>query len=109
MNRNLKGFNMFTCLHHPIPAYRAKTLRFVTYAALSLFTNLAYAQAWPSKPITVISPYPAGGGVDTVARLISERLAPALNSTITVENRPGAGATIGAARRNLCLICYLVA
>lgn len=89
---------MFTCLNPPIPAYRAKALRFVAYAALSLFTSLAYAQAWPSKPITMISPYPAGGGVDTVARIIAERLAPALNSTITVENRPGAGATIGAAQ-----------
>ena len=98
MNTQLKGFNMFTCPPHPIPAYCAKAFRFVAYAALSLFTSLAYAQAWPSKPITMISPYPAGGGVDTVARIIAERLAPALNSTITVENRPGAGATIGAAQ-----------
>jgi tripartite-type tricarboxylate transporter receptor subunit TctC len=56
----------------------------------------AHAQAWPSKPITLIAPYPAGGGVDTVARLIAERLAPRLGTTITVDNRPGAGATIGA-------------
>ena len=66
MHTQLKGFNMFTRLLYPVPAYRAKVLRFVTYAALSLFTSLAYAQAWPSKPITMISPYPAGGGVDTV-------------------------------------------
>lgn len=46
----------------------------------------------------MISPYPAGGGVDTVTRLIANRLAPALNTTIPVENRPGAGATIGAAQ-----------
>ena len=98
MHTQLKGFNMFTRLLYPVPAYLAKVLRFVTYAALALFTSLAYAQAWPSKPITIISPYPAGGGVDTVARIIAERLAPALNSTITVENRPGAGATIGAAQ-----------
>ena len=98
MHRNLKGFNMSNCLFDQIPAYRAKTLRFVAYTALSLFTSLACAQVWPSKPITMISPYPAGGGVDTVTRIIAERLAPALNSTITVENRPGAGATIGAAQ-----------
>ena len=56
----------------------------------------AFAQAFPSKPIKLIAPYPPGGGVDTVARLLAERLAARLNQTITVENRPGAGATIGA-------------
>ena len=45
MNRNLKGFNMSNCLFDQIPAYRAKSLRFLTCAALSLFTSLAYAQA----------------------------------------------------------------
>jgi tripartite-type tricarboxylate transporter receptor subunit TctC len=55
------------------------------------------AQAWPSRPITLIAPYPAGGGVDTVARLIAERLAAKLNQAVTVDNRPGAGSTIGAA------------
>ncbi len=57
----------------------------------------AQAQAWPIRPITLIAPYPAGGGVDTVARLIAERLASKLNQAITVDNRPGAGSTIGAA------------
>jgi len=56
----------------------------------------ALAQAWPARPIKLIAPYPAGGGVDTVARLVGERLAPRLGQGITVENKPGAGATIGA-------------
>ena len=56
----------------------------------------SFAQTYPAKPIKLIAPYPPGGGVDTVARLIAERLAARLNQTITVENRPGAGATIGA-------------
>jgi tripartite-type tricarboxylate transporter receptor subunit TctC len=56
----------------------------------------AWAQAYPAKPVKVIAPYPAGGGVDTVARLIAERLAPRIGQAITIENRPGAGATIGA-------------
>ena len=55
-----------------------------------------FAQAYPAKPIKLIAPYPPGGGVDTVARMIAERLATRLNQTISVENRPGAGATIGA-------------
>jgi tripartite-type tricarboxylate transporter receptor subunit TctC len=60
-------------------------------------TSAVFAQAWPAKPITLIAPYPAGGGVDTVARLIAERLSVRLNQPVTVDNKPGAGATIGAA------------
>jgi tripartite-type tricarboxylate transporter receptor subunit TctC len=45
----------------------------------------------------MIAPYPPGGGVDTVARMIAERLAPRIGQTITVDNKPGAGATLGAA------------
>ncbi len=61
-----------------------------------LGTSAANAQAWPSRPISMIAPYPAGGGVDTVARLIADQLGPRLGQTITVDNKPGAGATIGA-------------
>lgn len=75
-----------------------KGLSVITFFLLSIFSGPVSAQSWPSKPITMISPYPSGGGVDTVTRLIADRLAPAVNSTITVENRPGAGATIGAAQ-----------
>ena len=65
-------------------------------ATSAIATVPAFAQAYPAKPIRLIAPYPPGGGVDTVARLLAERLAARLNQTITVENRPGAGATIGA-------------
>ena len=89
---------MHTAHQYRIAALSLKSLSVVTCLLLTFFSGHAGAQAWPSKPITMISPYPAGGGVDTVTRLIADRLAPALNSTITVENRPGAGATIGAAQ-----------
>ncbi len=59
-------------------------------------SGAALAQAWPAKPIKLISPYPAGGGVDTVSRLVGERLATRLGQSVTVDNKPGAGATIGA-------------
>ena len=55
----------------------------------------ASAQAYPSKPLKMIAPYPAGGGVDAVARLVAERLSLRLGQPIVVDNKPGAAATIG--------------
>jgi tripartite-type tricarboxylate transporter receptor subunit TctC len=55
----------------------------------------AWAQSYPNRPIKLIAPYPAGGGVDAVARLIGERLATRLGQPIVVDNKPGAAATIG--------------
>lgn len=57
----------------------------------------AGAQVWPARPVRLIAPYPPGGGVDTVARLVAEKLAARLAQPVAVENLPGAGATIGAA------------
>jgi tripartite-type tricarboxylate transporter receptor subunit TctC len=64
---------------------------------LCCFAGLAVAQPYPSKPIRLIAPYPPGGGVDTVSRIVADKLAPRLAQPITVDNKPGAGATIGAA------------
>ena len=64
-------------------------------AGASMFAP-AFAQTYPAKAVKLIAPYPPGGGVDTVARLIGERLAARIGQPVTVENRPGAGATIGA-------------
>lgn len=58
---------------------------------------IARAQAWPTKQIRMIAPYPPGGGVDTVARAFSDLVSPKLGQPIVVDNQPGAGATIGAA------------
>ena len=65
-------------------------------ALATLSSPFAQAQPWPSKPITLIAPYPPGGGVDTVARLLAERLAARLGQPVNVDNKPGAGATLGA-------------
>jgi tripartite-type tricarboxylate transporter receptor subunit TctC len=67
-----------------------------TAALGALASPHVYAQAWPGKPITLIAPYPPGGGVDTVARLIGERLATRLGQPVNIDNKPGAGATLGA-------------
>ena len=55
------------------------------------------AQAWPARQIRMIAPYPPGGGVDTVARALSEKVAPKIGQTIVVDNQPGAGGVIGGA------------
>jgi len=58
----------------------------------------AYAQAYPTKPITMIVPFAAGGPTDTVARLLAQSMGTKLKQQIIVENVGGAGGTIGAAR-----------
>jgi tripartite-type tricarboxylate transporter receptor subunit TctC len=55
------------------------------------------AQAWPARQIRMIAPYPPGGGVDTVSRAFSEKVAAKLGQPIVVDNQPGAGGTIGGA------------
>lgn len=64
---------------------------------LALFgTSDAIAQAWPSKPISLIVPFPAGGTTDVLARALAEKLTTSLGQTVIVESKPGAGATLGA-------------
>jgi len=65
--------------------------------ALSLLApaNTVRADDYPNRPITLIVPYPAGGGADAVGRLIAQKLTAALGQQVIVENRPGAGSVIG--------------
>ena len=55
----------------------------------------AQGRAWPERPIRLIVPYPAGGGVDIVARAVSGSLGERLGQAVVVDNRPGAGSVIG--------------
>ena len=64
-------------------------------AALPAVPRIAWAQAYPSRPITLIVPYPPGGGADAMGRMVAQKLSPALGQQVIIENRPGAGAVIG--------------
>jgi tripartite-type tricarboxylate transporter receptor subunit TctC len=65
--------------------------------ALSLTTLVSTVQAFPTQPIRLVVPYPAGGGTDIMARLLVEPMREALGQPVIVENRPGAGGAVGAA------------
>src|SRR6185437_7939523 len=56
----------------------------------------AFAQGYPAKPIHFIVPYPAGGPLDTVARLLAQKVSESVKEPVVVENKPGAGGNIGA-------------
>src|ERR1051326_1703910 len=71
--------------------------RLLTLALLFLFAGAAMAQdAWPSRPIRFILPFPPGGGTDVLGRLVAERLGASLGQPVVTENRGGAGGNLGA-------------
>ncbi len=65
--------------------------------AAALFAPAAFAQAWPSRPIRLIVPFPPGSSPDVIARLVAEPLAQALGQAVVIDNKPGAGGEIGTA------------
>jgi tripartite-type tricarboxylate transporter receptor subunit TctC len=71
---------------------------FVALAFLACAFGTAGAETYPSHPITVVVPYPAGGPTDTLARILADHMKGTLGETIIVENVSGAGGSIGVAR-----------
>src|SRR5262245_40765971 len=75
---------------------RQLSLAVLAMAALILTAQAqTHAQSYPNRPIRLISPFPAGGGNDVLARIIGAKLADRMGASIVVENRPGAGAVLG--------------
>ena len=71
-------------------------MRFVVLACSALLSITAWAQAWPTKPVRVIVTFSPGGSSDIVARLLGAPLQNELGQSVIVDNKPGAGGTIGA-------------
>jgi tripartite-type tricarboxylate transporter receptor subunit TctC len=70
----------------------------VAVVAVGAFALGASAQTWPSRPITIIAPFPAGGPLDTIARIVAEPMREVLGQPVLVENVAGAGGNIGTGR-----------
>jgi tripartite-type tricarboxylate transporter receptor subunit TctC len=71
-------------------------LRSLACLLLACAASWAQAQAWPARPIRMIVPFPAGGPTDVMTRILSDKLGQVLGQPVVVENRPGAGGSIGA-------------
>src|SRR5258708_34543056 len=67
-------------------------------AALPALSRFAWAQAYPSRPITMIVPFPPGGLTDVIARVLSEGMRTSLGQTIVIDNVGGASGSIGTGR-----------
>ena len=77
--------------------FRGLTLALCAVALVAATAEVS-AQAWPTKPIRIINPFPPGGGTDVFARPLAAKLGIALGQQVLIENMAGAGGTVGAAR-----------
>ncbi|MBK7501334.1 MAG: tripartite tricarboxylate transporter substrate binding protein [Polaromonas sp.] len=68
----------------------------ISTLTLCLAVGSAHAQAWPTKQVSIVVPFPSGGTTDVLARAVGVELAKAIGQPVIVENKPGAGATLGA-------------
>ena len=72
-----------------------RTIRTTALVGLCFVSAAAFSQAYPSKPVRLIVPFPAGGGVDYIGRLVAKGLSERMGHQVVVENRAGANAIVG--------------
>src|SRR5262245_2338201 len=77
---------------------RAVAVLLIGAAAAPAVSRCAQAQAYPTRPVTLVVPFPAGGPLDTVARIMGERMQVSLGQSIIVENVAGASGSIALGR-----------
>ena len=82
--------------HHPFTARLAAALCAAAGAWLMLAAPAAQAQAWPSKPIKIVVPFPAGGTSDVLARLFGQKMSETWGQPVVVDNKPGSSGNLGA-------------
>ena len=70
-------------------------MRFVVALGLAFIASFAQAQDYPTRSITLVVPYPAGGGVDSMARIVADKLSAALGQQVLVDNRGGGSGLVG--------------
>ena len=80
-----------------MPLHRRSTLRLLAAAAALTMACVANAQSYPTKPITIIVPWPPGAATDAATRIIAEAMGRELGQTVNVENRSGANGALGSA------------
>jgi tripartite-type tricarboxylate transporter receptor subunit TctC len=73
-----------------------KLIRALVVLCAMVAPSFVAAQPWPTKPVKIVCPFPAGGATDVVSRLLAQKLGEAWGQSVIVENRPGAGGNIGA-------------
>src|ERR671928_1964105 len=72
-------------------------MRFIAFVCAALLSMSAAAQSWPQKPVRFIVPFAPGGATDIAARMLGEKLSQLWGQSVLVENRAGAGGSLGAA------------
>ena len=81
----------------PLQPTKRTLMRATAGALLLLAAPLSMAHAWPARPIRLVVPFPPGGLIDNMARLVGSRLAQELGQPVVIDNKPGAGGNVGAA------------